>query len=74
MVLEVCVMVGGLVLTEGSEIVSWPWLSLVRSLGSLTMISTGKFLHMVQHFILPQLNPFGLGVEREGWWSEHSVS
>ena len=52
---------------DGSEYVSVPWLSLLRSWGSLTMISTGKFLHMAQHFLLPWLNPFGLGVERVGW-------
>ena len=25
-------------------------------------------------FILLRLNPFGLRVDREGWWFEHSVS
>ena len=26
---------------------------------------------MAHHFILLQLNPFGLMVDREGWWFEH---
>ena len=29
---------------------------------------------MAHHFILLRLNPFGLRVDREGWWFEHSVS
>ena len=42
--------------------------------GSLTMASTGKFVYMAHHFIMLWLNPFGLRVDREGWWFEHSVS
>ena len=37
-------------------------------------IFTGKFVYMAHHFILPRLNPFGLRVDREGWWFEHSMS
>ena len=29
---------------------------------------------MAHHFILLRLDPFGLRVDREGWWFEHSVS
>ena len=32
------------------------------------------FVYMAHHFIMPRLNPFGLRVDREGWWFEHSVS
>ena len=46
----------------------------LRGWGSLTMTSTGKSVYMAHHFILLRLNPFGLGVDREGWWFEHSVS
>ena len=38
------------------------------------MTSTGKFICMVHHFILLRLNPFGLWVDREGFWFEHSIS
>ena len=38
------------------------------------MASTGKFVYMAHHFILLRLNPFGLRVDREGWWFGHSVS
>ena len=31
-------------------------------------------LYMAHHFILLRLNPFGLRVDREGWWFEHSMS
>ena len=31
-------------------------------------------VYMTHHFIMLRLNPFGLNVEREGWWFEHSVS
>ena len=30
-------------------------------------------VYMAHHFILLRVNPFGLGVDREGWWFEHSV-
>ena len=53
-------------LTEGAKNDSGPWLSLVLGWGSLTMTSTGTFLYMAHHFILLRLNPFGLGVDREG--------
>ena len=42
--------------------------------GSLTMTSTGKFVYIAHHFILLRLSPFGLRVDREGWWFEHSMS
>ena len=54
--------------------VSWPWLSPLRGWGSLTMAFTGKFVYMAHQFIMLRLNPFGLRVDREGWWFEHSVS
>ena len=38
------------------------------------MTSTGKFVYMADHFILLRLNPFGLRVDREGWWFEHFLS
>ena len=40
----------------------------------LTMAFTGKFVYIAHHFILLQLNPFDLSVDRDRWWSEHSVS
>ena len=33
---------------------------------SLTMEFTGKFIYMAHHFIMLQVNPFGLRVDREG--------
>ena len=59
---------------EGARNVSWPWLSLLRGWVSLTMACTGKFVYMAHHFIMLSLNPFGLWVDRWGWWFEHSVS
>ena len=38
------------------------------------MACTGKFVYTAHHFILLWLNLFELRVEREGWWTEHSVS
>ena len=32
------------------------------------------FVYMAHHFILLQLNSFGLRVDREGWWFEDSMS
>ena len=58
---------------EGGEIASWSWLSPDQGWGSLTMTSTGKFVHLAHHFILLRLNPFGLSVDSEGWWFEHSM-
>ena len=37
------------------------------------MTSTGKFVCMAHHFILLRLNPFGLRVDREGLWFDHSM-
>ena len=34
------------------------------------MTFTGKFVYMTRDFILRRLNPFGLRVDREGWWFE----
>ena len=39
----------------------------------MTMAFTGKFIYMAHHFIMLRLNPFGLRVDWEGWWFEHSV-
>ena len=38
------------------------------------MTFTGKFIYMAHHCIMLRLNPFGLRVDREGLWFEHSVS
>ena len=57
---------------EGAKNVSWSWLSPLRGWGSLTMLLTGKVVYMAHHFILLSLNLFELGVDREGWWFEHS--
>ena len=59
---------------EGAKNVSWFSLSPFRGWGSLTMTSTGKFVHMAHHFILLQLYPFGLRVDSEGWRFESSLS
>ena len=32
------------------------------------------FVYMAHHFILLRLNSFGLRIDREGWWFEHSMS
>ena len=60
-------------IAEGAENVSWPWLSPLRGWHSLTMTSTGKFVYLSHYFILVLLNPFGLRVDKEGWWFEHSL-
>ena len=52
---------------EGVKNVSWPWLYPLRGWGSRTVVFTGKFVYMAYHFILLQLNPFDLRVDREGW-------
>ena len=28
---------------------------------------------MAHHFIMQRLNPFGLRVDRKGWWFEHTL-
>ena len=38
---------------EGAKNVSWPWLSLLRGWGSLTMTSTGKFVYIHINLNLP---------------------
>ena len=38
------------------------------------MTFTRQFIYMAHHFILLRLNPFGLRVDREGWWFQHSMS
>ena len=48
---------------EGAKNVSWFWISPFRGWGSLIMTSNGKFVHMVQYYILLQLNPFALRVD-----------
>ena len=37
------------------------------------MAFTGKYVYMAHHFILLWLNHFGLRVDREKWWFEHSM-
>ena len=59
---------------EDGKNVSWPWLSPLQGWGSLTMISTSKLVYMAHHFIFLRLNPFGLRIDKEGWWFEHSMS
>ena len=59
---------------EAAKNVSWPWVSPLRGWGTLTMTSTGIFVCVAHHFILLWLNPFGLRVDSEGWWFEHSMS
>ena len=50
-----------------------PWLSPLGGWRSLTMTSIGKFVYMAHHFLLLLLNPFGLSVDREWLWFEHSL-
>ena len=38
------------------------------------MTFASKFGYMANHFILLQLNAFGLRLDKEEWWFEHSVS
>ena len=38
------------------------------------MTSAGKFVYIAHHFILLRISPFGLRVDRKGWWFEHSLS
>ena len=59
---------------EGAKNVLWPWLSPLWGWSSLTMTFSRQFVYMGQHFILLQLNVFGLRVDGEGWWFEHSMS
>ena len=59
---------------EDAKNVSWPWLSLLRGWGGLTIAFTGKFVYVAHNFILLQLNPFDLSVDTEGLGFEHSVS
>ena len=54
-------------LAEGTKNVSGPWLSFLRGWATLIMTSAVKFLYMAHHFILLQLNPFGLRVDKERW-------
>ena len=64
----------GCLLAEGSKKVSRPSLFQLRGWGSLTMTSIGKFQYSAHHFILLRLDPFGLSVNSEGWWFQHSTS
>ena len=59
---------------EGAKNGSWPCLFPFRGWGGVTMTSTGKFVYNAHHFILVRLNPYGLRVDSEGWWFEHSMS
>ena len=59
---------------EGPKIPSWPWLSLLRGCGSLTMTS---LVNLYTFFlILPCYckKALGLRVDMEGWWFENSIS
>ena len=47
-------------MAEGAKNVSWPWLSLLRGLGSLAVAVLGNFAHMVHHFYELWLNPSDL--------------
>ena len=38
------------------------------------MRSICKFVYMGHHFILLRLKPFGLSVDKQGWWFERSMS
>ena len=58
---------------EGDKNVSWFRLTPLGRWGSLTMTSTGIFVYLAHHFILLWLNPFGIRVDREGLWFEHSM-
>ena len=53
--------------------VSLPWRFALRGWGSLTMAFTDKFLY-IGLTISSSYSPFGLRVDREGWWFEQSVS
>ena len=57
---------------EGAKNLPWPWECLLWGWGNLNMTLTAKFVYVAHHFILLQLNPFGLVVDREGSWFEHS--
>ena len=59
---------------DGRKNVCWPWLFPLQGWGSLTLTSTGIIVCMAHHLILLWLNHFGLRVDSEGWWLEHSVS
>ena len=58
----------------GVKNVSCPWLCPFQGWGSLTVTFTGKFVYTTRHFILQRLNPFGLRVDQERCWIEHSIS
>ena len=58
---------------EGAKKVSWNWLSPLQGWVSLTMTSTGKFVHMAHHFILLRLNCVGVWVDSGGWLFEQSM-
>ena len=59
---------------DDAKNVSRSCVSQLQGWSSLIMTFTFKFVHMAYHFILLRLNPFGLRVDREGWWFEHSMS
>ena len=41
---------------DGAKNLSWPWLSPLRGKGSLTMISTGKFVCIYIYIYIPILH------------------
>ena len=65
--ITLCHSSGVILLAEGFENVSWPWLSPLRGWGSLTKTSIGKFVYIANHFIFVRLNPFKFRVDIEGW-------
>ena len=68
-----CVIVASLIMSRGAKNFSWPWLSLLRGWSSVNMAFTGKFVYIAHYFVLLQLNPFDLSVDREVWWFGHYV-
>ena len=59
---------------QGAKNISWHWLSELQELGSLTLTLTGKCVYMDHHFILLQLNPFGIRVDKERWLFQYYMS
>ena len=40
----------------------------------MTMALTGRFVYIGHHFILLSLSPFGVRLDRVGWWFGHLMS
>ena len=69
-----CVMVAGLIISRGFWKRFLAQAIFASRMGYLTLAFTGKFLYLAHNFILLGHNVSGFGVDREGWWFEHSVS